>query len=63
MKNRILALLLTLCMLLSAVPVYAGAATGQLVSANGVTVTAGNTVTVTLKAENFSAMCFMMRRR
>lgn len=56
MHKRIFALLLSLCLLLSAVPVYAGAATGQLVSANAVTVTAGNTATVTLKAENFAAI-------
>ena len=37
-------------------PVYAGAATAQQVSANAVSVTAGNTVTVTLKAENFAAI-------
>lgn len=54
MKNRILALLLVLCLVFSAVPVYAGAATGQQVTANAVTVTAGNTATVTLKAENFT---------
>ena len=56
MKNRILALLLVLCLVFSAVPVYAGAATGQQVTANAVTVTAGNTATVTLKAESFSAV-------
>ena len=56
MKKRSLALLLSLCLLLSAAPVYAGAATGQQISANAVTVTAGNTATVTVKAENFSAI-------
>ena len=54
MTKRILALLLTLCLMISAAPVFAGAATGQQVSANAVTVTAGNTASVTLKAENFT---------
>ena len=54
MNRRILALVLALCMMISAAPVCAGAADGQQVTANAVTVTAGNTATVTLKAENFS---------
>ena len=53
MKKRITALLLAICLIISAAPVYAGAATGQVVSANAVTVTAGYTASVTLKAENF----------
>ena len=53
MIKRITALLLSICLLLSAAPVYAGAAAGQRVSANAVTVTAGNTAYVTLTAENF----------
>ena len=53
MKKRITALLLALCLILSAAPVYAGAATGQQVSANAVTVTAGNTAYVTLEAKDF----------
>ncbi len=54
MKKRMLALLLTFCLIFAAAPVYAGAATGQQVCANAVTVTAGNTACVTLKAENFN---------
>ena len=34
--------------------VFAGAATGQQVTASAATVTAGNTATVTVKAENFT---------
>ncbi len=56
MHKRITALLLAICLVLTAAPVYAGAATGQQVTANAVTVTAGNTATVTLKAENFDAV-------
>ena len=53
MKKRILCLLLAISMILSAVPVTAGAAADQKVTANAVSVTAGNLVSVTLKAENF----------
>ncbi len=56
MYKRITALLLAICLVLMAAPVHAGAATGQQVSASAVTVTAGNTATVTLKAENFNAV-------
>ena len=53
MRKRIIAWILACCFVFAAVPVYAGAATGQQVTANAVNVTAGNTATVTLKAENF----------
>lgn len=53
MRKRILAWLLTLCLLLAAVPTSAGAAAGQVVTADSVTVTAGSTATVTIKAANF----------
>lgn len=53
MIKRLTALLLTLCLVLSAAPVNAGAVTGQYVSANTVVVTAGNTAYVTLRAGNF----------
>lgn len=53
MSKRIFALFLSLCLILSAAPVVSGAATGQQVTANAVTVTAGNTASVTLRAENF----------
>ena len=53
MIKRGIALLLALCLIYSAAPVYAGAASGQKVSANAVTVMAGHTAYVTLKAENF----------
>lgn len=56
MKKRIIALLLACCFVFAAAPVYAGAATGQQVTAGAVTVTAGNTATVTLKAENFAGV-------
>lgn len=59
MKKRILALLLAVLLVCPAGPVYAGAATGQQVTANAVTVTAGNSVSVTLKAENFDAVASM----
>ena len=51
--KRIFALLLSLCLIFSAVPVYAGAAAGQTVSASQSSVTAGHTTSVTLRAENF----------
>lgn len=53
MRKRILAWLLTLCLLLAAVPTSAGAAAGQEVTADSVTVTAGSTATVTINAANF----------
>ncbi len=53
MRKRILAWLLTLCLLLAAVPTSAGAAAGQVVTADSVTVTAGSTATVTINAANF----------
>ena len=53
MIKRITALLLSICLLFAAAPVYAGAVTGQRVYANAVTVTAGNSACVTLTAENF----------
>jgi hypothetical protein len=54
MHKRIIALWLCLCLVFLAVPVLAGAATAQQVVANAATVTAGNSVTVTLRAENFT---------
>ena len=54
MNRRIIALVLALCLVMSTAPVYAGAVNGQQVTANAVTVTAGNTATVTLKAENLN---------
>ena len=59
MIKRLTALLLSICLLLSAAPVYAGAATGQRVYANAVTVTAGNSAAVTLYAEKFSNVAAM----
>ena len=53
MIKRITALLLTICLILSAVSVKADAADGQRVTANAVTVAAGHTTAVTLEAENF----------
>ena len=53
MRKRLTALLLALCLILSAAPVNAGAAYGQYVSASTVVVTAGNTAYVTLWAGNF----------
>ena len=54
MYKRIIALCLALCLIFAAVPAFAGAATGQQVTASAATVTAGNTATVTVKAENFT---------
>ncbi len=54
MIKRTTALLLALFLILGAAPVYAGAADGQRVYANAVTVTAGYTASVTIRAENFS---------
>lgn len=56
MAKRITALLLSLCMLLLAVPISVGAATEQAVSLTSSTVYQGNTASVTLKAENFSGV-------
>ena len=56
MRKRILAWLLTLCLVLSAVPASAGAAAGQEVTADSVTVAAGNTATVTIRAANFKSI-------
>ena len=53
MSRRIFALFLALCLILTAAPISVGAATGQQVTAGAVTVTAGNTASVTLRAENF----------
>lgn len=53
MSRRIFALFLSLCLILTAAPISVGAATGQQVTAGAVTVTAGNTASVTLRAENF----------
>ncbi len=53
MRKRILAWLLTLCLVLAAVPASAGAAAGQEIAANSVTVAAGGTATVTIQAANF----------
>ena len=54
MKKRLTALLLALCLALTAVPVSAGAAAGQQVSAGSATAMAGSSTSITLKAENFS---------
>ena len=56
MSKRIIALFLSLCLILSAAPAATGAATGQQVTAGAVTVTAGNTASVTLRAENFDSI-------
>ena len=56
MHKRILACLLAACLLVAAVPVNAGAVAGQNVTADAVSVTAGNTVRVNIKAENFSSV-------
>lgn len=56
MIKRILALFLVLCLVFMAAPITIGAASGQQVRANAVTVTAGNTVSVTLQAENFDSV-------
>lgn len=53
MHKRIIALCLALCLIFAAVPAHAGAATTQTVSANQVSVNAGNSVTLTVTAENF----------
>jgi len=53
MSKRFFALFLSLCLILSAAPITVGAATGQQVTADAVTVTAGNSASVTLRAENF----------
>ena len=53
MIKRITALLLSICLLFAAAPVSAGAATGQRVYANAVTVTAGNSACLTLTAADF----------
>ena len=50
MKKRIAALLLAICLVLSAAPVTAGAADGQRIAASRVTVTAGVNATVTVTA-------------
>lgn len=52
MKKRILSILLTMCLLLGAVPVSADAASGPRIYVSDVTVTAGNYVTVYLRADN-----------
>ena len=51
--KRFIALFLALCLALSVAAVIVAADTVQRVSANSVTVTAGNTAYVTLSAENF----------
>jgi len=53
MYKKIIALLLTLCLILSAAPIYIGAAGIATVSAPDVTVTKGGSVCVNITAEDF----------
>ena len=53
MKRRILAALLAFCLLFTMAPTTVGATDGATISAGDVTVTAGNYVTVTIRADSF----------
>jgi len=56
MNKKVIAILLTLCMLLTAAPIYIGAAEGATVTASKVSVTQGSSVSVTVRAENFQSI-------
>lgn len=56
MKNRIIALLLAVCVLVSAVPMQVGAAETASVTATSASTTPGSTVSININASNFDAV-------